>query len=233
MRQSASQKPPAGDLDGFPASRVGEGVTLYRSTTPDHGPGFFSSDGGGRFDLESPDGTLYAARSVHTAVMERIAPPVDVMLSDGRVRAVDGPYLGGGIEESDARRILIWEMTADRDLAMADLTNRHAAAFGVTMELSSGGGPDMYSVAQKWAAAFRAEGLNGIEYSSRFTSSTAAADNAIAVFSAAGPGNGPFIFGLTPSTLVESAAVAGITIRRSQSSPPPPAKDSLDSSRKS
>src|SRR5690606_16647458 len=151
-----------------------------------HGPGYFSSDGSGRFDLESPSGTLYAARSVHTAAMERIAGPVEQRDGDGRARTIDGPYLAGGIEEHDAENVLIWELTAERPVAMANLTDRGASAFGVTMELSGGGGPDMYAVAQEWAAAFAAESLGGIEYTSRFTSSTSPVDNAVAVFDAAG-----------------------------------------------
>jgi hypothetical protein len=197
------------------------GEVLFRSTNRENGAGYFSCDGGGRFDLSPPNGTLYAARSVHTAALERIRSPLEVPIGDGRIRRIEGPYIDGGIEEEDAEQVLIWELTAERRLEVANLTAQGAAAFGVTLELSGGGGPNAYNVAQKWAAKFHSEQFDGVEYSSRLASSTSRDDNAVAVFGQAGAGPGPFRIADAAKTLVELAGIARVNIRAARRSPPP------------
>lgn len=52
--------PPA-DLSGFPRHELRRSATLYEIHLVGQGPWWFSSDGLGRFDLNSPRGTCYLA----------------------------------------------------------------------------------------------------------------------------------------------------------------------------
>lgn len=218
----AQQSPPA-DLSGFPTSKLLKDDVVYRSTKVPNGPGFFAS-GGGRFDLEGTQGTLYVGRSIHCAAMERIGAPQHngPLDASGNPSRMPPPLSAGAIDEAFARTIAIFTLRATQSMNLADLTSRGAGLrFGVTGELSSGAGADAYSVTVEWAAALYEGGHDGVEYHSRFVSSTEREDNAIAVFGRAGNNLEPFEQ-VEETTLYDAAFAAGVIVRPAARSVPAP-----------
>lgn len=213
-REDSAQGSPE-NIDSFP-STICSGK-LYRSALaryPDFG--YFSS-GEGRFDLAPPHGTLYLARSIHSAVMERVAAPSTNPPSTGGLTRRRALLSGGKIDEEQARNILVWEVASESPLTLADLTAKKAARFGVTNELSSA--PGNYHLAQEWAAAFHEADLDGIEYNSRFVTSKKRSDNCVAVFGDSGAKNGSFSSVSDPTTLEEVAEEAGVEVVRATAAP--------------
>ncbi|SEB92057.1 RES domain-containing protein [Paramicrobacterium humi] len=202
-----------GNLAGFPASGC-EG-SLYRSTLDRYSSFGFYSSVGGRFDLSTPRGTLYLARSAHTAVMERVAAPIAQGATGGpkRNRSL---LREGKVGWEQARHILIWEIESREPVRLADLTTRRAADFGVTNELTS---TSHYELARQWASAFERAGFGGILYNSRFVTSKADVDSAVGIFGDAGAHDGPFVSVRPARTLVEAASDVGIGIRHTHAHP--------------
>ncbi len=154
-RQVVAQQPPSGSLHGFPTLSLTPEHPLYRAHTAGLGPWWFSSDGGGRFDLLVPRGTCYLADTALAALRERLG----VVL--GGSPAVPSSLLAGAV-------VSALQLPEGRDCA--DLQASAASAFGVTRELES---MVPYAVPQAWARAFDAEGLGGVAYGPRFSTGDA------------------------------------------------------------
>jgi hypothetical protein len=212
--RSAQRKPPA-DISRFPRSEILEGEVFYRTTLAPKGFGWFSSSSEGRFDLLSPRGTMYVARSVHCAAMERVAAPrpMPVDTKGRRARYLGSLVQGGSVAEEEADKILVYELTTTERISVADLTHEAAGRdFGVTNELSGSGGS--YAMPQIWAVYFDAKGFGGIEYRARFVTKEGPDQYAVAVFGEEKEHDGPFAATGPARTLTEAAADARIPIRR-------------------
>lgn len=164
-RQRITQEAPDVDvrLDAFPAVELASDREVVRVHGVQHGPGWFSSDQGGRFDLALPRGTCYAGDSLGVALREALggtARQDRVPASEARLRAAS----------------VLVGFTG----RFAAVSEPDAARFGVTAELTS---MPTYAVPQAWAAAFDASGFDGIRYAARFTPGPA---NSWAVFGPAG-----------------------------------------------
>jgi hypothetical protein len=169
-REHVVQGPPAGSLEGFPASELGPDTDLYRAHAAGRGPWWFGSGGEGRFDLPSPRGTCYTALDPESALRERI-----------------GPVLGGAatVPESLLADVVVSLLHVPAPRDVADLQSREAARFGVTRELET---MVPYAVPQHWARVFDSVGLGGVRYGPRFTPGDG---SALALFGAEGEAGWP------------------------------------------
>jgi hypothetical protein len=140
---------PGLDLTGFPTDDVSAG-TAFRAHSVGLGPWYFASSGDGRFDLEPPRGTCYAADSVRTAVRERLGDTV-----------VGRPFVAASV--ADAMQVSVIGLPPGR---YADTSGEGGEDFGVTSEL-----PVMvdYAVTHAWAETFADHLFDGIHYESRYT----------------------------------------------------------------
>lgn len=128
-----------GDLTGFPVTRSPQ--RLHRVCRAETGTWWFSSDMSGRFDLQPPEGTCYFATDDYGAIREasRLGPVTPAWVANREIRVVPGP--------ASAR--------------LAATTREAAAHFGTTSELAT---MIPYALPQRWAAAFRAAGFDGIRH---------------------------------------------------------------------
>jgi hypothetical protein len=128
-----------GDLTGFPMTRSPK--RLHRVCRAEKGTWWFSSEMSGRFDLRPPEGTCYFATDGYGAIREasRLGPVTPAWVSTREIRVVPGP--------TRAR--------------LAATTREAAARFGITNELAT---MIPYSLPQRWAAAFRAAGFDGMRH---------------------------------------------------------------------
>lgn len=169
-REVVAQGPPRVSLTRFPAYRISPQVTLFRAHGRARGSWWFSSDGGGRFDLPPPRGTCYLARDPLTAVREHLG----VVL--GSARAVPESALVDTV-------ISLLRLPEKRDVA--DVQDRGAGSFGVTRELET---MVPYPVPQAWARGWDDVGFGGVRYGPRFTPGDA---SAVALFDASGAKDWP------------------------------------------
>ena len=72
-RDTVALGPPTRPLRNFPACELTGGQPLHRGHRAGNGPWWFSSDGGGRFDLTPPRGTCYLAYDELTVANDGIA----------------------------------------------------------------------------------------------------------------------------------------------------------------
>jgi hypothetical protein len=160
-----AQGPPPADLSGFPSYRVEVSDDLFRAHSSSLGAWWFSSDGGGRFDLPPPRGTCYLALDPESAVRERL-----------------GPVLGSGdaVPDSLLADVVVSRLRVPAARELADLQSRGAARHGVTRELET---MVPYAVPQAWARALAEAGLGGVRYGPRFTPGQG---SAVALFGEAG-----------------------------------------------
>ncbi len=165
IRQRVTQREPPDDLRGFPARAHRRSV--FRAARV--APWWFCSCGDCRFDLDASSpfgqGTLYAGTDEVTGVLETIGPEL----------------IGKTISSRFLNERIIWELTYDRAVVLAELTAGAAAGFGVTNELSS---MVPYVVPQSWASAFERHGLDGLSYRTRFNPSPK--PTGVALFDAVG-----------------------------------------------
>jgi hypothetical protein len=116
-----------------------------RTTHPD--PWYFSSDGGGRFDLDSPLGTCYLASDKVGALREVLGPD----------------YVAGSVVAQvffDQRRI--WEATPTTmgwTQGIADLLDDRWDGLGLTNELFT---TSDYPATHSWARCFQVTGWDGL-----------------------------------------------------------------------
>lgn len=165
-----AQQRPAHDLTGFPRTVLAAGRAWFR----EHGhlgPWYFAAGPGGRFNLDSPRGTLYLANRSDCAARERIGPDLaDV----GRVAAslVHDRYVS--------------RLELPQDVVAAQLTNSHALTWGVVgNELVA---IDDYSLTRVWAQAFDQAGFDGLWGRLRFS---AGQGRGLSVFGAEGTRSWP------------------------------------------
>lgn len=150
----------------FPETRLLAGTTVYRSHAAQRGPWWFSSNGGGRFDLPGPDGTCYTAEAALITLLEAWSG----------IGVVPRPELA-------SREIS--RVTVRRDLNLADATSNRAIRFGVTSELFT---TTDYALTQQWAQTLREVGFDGIRYWARHD--LRHVHSCIAVFAASGDRTG-------------------------------------------
>ncbi|PZU04740.1 MAG: hypothetical protein DI630_00960 [Gordonia sp. (in: high G+C Gram-positive bacteria)] len=164
-RDSVALGPPARSLHGFPSCELTATRSLYRGHRAGNGPWWFSSSGGGRFDLTPPRGTCYLAYDELTAIRETVGAPLAAT---------------GVISDVFAADRQLSTLTVPHDHELADTCANEAADFGLTRELVS---MTPYAVPQEWAASFAAI-FAGLQYQTRFT--TGPNPNAVALFEDAG-----------------------------------------------
>lgn len=165
-RQRVALGPPPAVLDGFPRWRLRRSQTLYRAHRRQDGPGWFSSNLQGRFDLPPPDGTCYLALDELSAFRERLGERLSRL---------------GLLSAQEASGIVVSRLSVPRELRLADTCHRSAVLFGLTRELAT---LTPFALPQQWAAGFHVAGMGGVRYASRF--STADKANAVAVFGTGG-----------------------------------------------
>lgn len=177
-RQDRAHEPPdegAHDFCQFPRKTLRAGTVWYRQhadkpRNADRGAWYFAShdvlvDGGGRFDLTSPDGTCYLASTELGAVNECIGPE----------------YVARGWVDADliAGRVLS-TLELPVQTKAADVTAERATKFRVTNEVAT---TDRYDITQTWAQVLHDSGYGGIHSTLRFTPGAA---RGLALFGAAG-----------------------------------------------
>jgi hypothetical protein len=162
---------PPSSLNGFPET-AGPDV-LYRIHRHENGALFYSNDGGGRFDLRPPRGTLYCSASPRGAFIEVFRTPL-IPFAEVQARVLSHLSITRPIRLPAAVGRTV--ARADR-LRLADCTNAEARAFGVTAEIHA---TRDYAVCQRWAEAFAAAGFDGIAYLASHDPS--AEEVAVAVF---------------------------------------------------
>jgi len=148
---------------------------------------------GGRFDLSSPDGTCYVASSKEAAARELIGP--DFIAS----RKVNAQFV-------QDRSISTLPLPCKA--VLAKLTDQGAFNYGISNELSCAGS---YEIGQAWAAAFYAEGFNGIWYRPRFSTGD---DRAVALFDTEGLHE--YVFGETEPLQGTVESILGMKILDTQ-----------------
>jgi hypothetical protein len=153
---------PPDDLRRFPTYRLEAGRRLYRVHRAGNAPGWFSSDGSGRFDLGGDRGTLYLALSELGALIE--------VFRSGTL-----------VAEAEVATRRLSTVSSDSALTLADCAIGRARAYGITAEIHSS--PD-YDVTQAWAHALAAAGFAGIRY--RLRHDPAQREIGIALFGAGG-----------------------------------------------
>lgn len=203
-RDNVALGPPVRPLHGFPSCELRSNRPLYRGHSSTNGPWWFSSSGGGRFDLNPPHGTCYLAYDVLTAIRETV----------GTALANTGV-----ISDVFAADRQLSTLTVPRDRRLADTCADEAADFGLTRELVS---MTPYTVPHEWAAAFAAL-FAGLQYQTRFT--TGPNPNAVALFADAGEAIWPP--DPNPEPFITAARRCGFTVAsapRSVRIVPPPAK---------
>ncbi|MGV8875418.1 MAG: RES family NAD+ phosphorylase [Rhodococcus sp. (in: high G+C Gram-positive bacteria)] len=141
-----SEPQPVSELaERFPSYTYAAGTELFRSHRASLGTWWYSSNGGGRFDLDEPDGTCYLAEDEVVTLLE-----------------IFGGQLVVPSYEVDARAAST--ITLSSDVTLADLTANTGVAFGVTAEIFSTAD---YPLTQRWASALRAAGFDGLRYWAR------------------------------------------------------------------
>lgn len=188
-RDSVALRPPARPLRNFPSCELTTVQPLIRGHQAANGPWWFSSSGGGRFDLTPPRGTCYLAFDEDTAIRETVGAALAT---------------AGVITSDFAATRRLSTLTVPHAHQLADTCAAKAADFGLTRELAS---MTPYSVPQEWAAAFDAT-FSGLRYQTRFT--TGPHPNAVGLFGPAGEADWPTDPG--PESLTAAALRCGFTV---------------------
>jgi hypothetical protein len=173
-----------GDLHGFPATPPPS--TLVRVCRAGSGTWWFSADGSGRFDLDTPEGTCCFATDAYAAIREasRLGPVSTGWVADRELRRVEPP---------------------DPQARLAATTRKAAGRFGVTAELAT---MVPYDLPRRWAAAFRAAGFHGVRHQLRHDQR--ARPSGVALYGTAGAMDADHGAG-TPLT-GEAVEAAGVTV---------------------
>lgn len=161
-----SIQPPDPDqsLASFPAVTLRTNQRFYRCTRTTNGPWWFSSSGGGRFDLRPPRGTCYLATDAIAAVREALGP------TDGS-RLVTHQWF----EDRSVRQLRL-----SRPTRVAHTYAETASSHGVTLEINT---IVPYDIPQAWAAALDQAGHGGVAYLLRHS---AAPWRGVALFGSSG-----------------------------------------------
>ncbi|SFA45007.1 RES domain-containing protein [Rhodococcoides kroppenstedtii] len=188
-RDQVALAPPSRPLDGFPSCELTAAQVLHRGHRVSNGPWWFSSSGGGRFDLTPPRGTCYLAYDEVTAIRETVGAPLAA---------------SGVISAEFAAERQLSALAVPHGHHLADTSSAEAANYGITRELVS---MTPYAVPQEWASTFDAT-FDGLQYQTRFT--TGPTPNAVALFS--GAGESPWPVDLDPEPLTTAARRHGIAV---------------------
>ena len=199
-QQLALAAPTAEHLAGFPVSTIQTTKKFYRAHRTAHGAWFFSHDGSGRFDLPEPGGTCYLAESKTAALRETLGTR---LVASG---TVDRPELA-------LRQISL--LHVPETTKVANTTSAEAANHGATREFWTV--TPYRNTTQVWAAAWHQHGLGGVRYMGRFSTAIGTQARCLAVFGAAGPGDGRYLEDPAPTSASVTASAAGINI----TDPPP------------
>jgi RES domain len=127
---------------------------LYRAHKANAAPWWFSSNGGGRFDLRRPHGTCYLASDAEAAVRERWGEDLLAL---------------GYVPRKLAEATEVSQLRVPTGGRVADLCSAAAAHFGVMREINTTG---RYVITQAWAKALGplGERLLGVRYQPRLSS---------------------------------------------------------------
>jgi len=167
-RRNHLASPPAGlRAEQFPTHVHPADAPLYRVHRTSLGAIWFSSNQGGRFDLDAPGGSCYVAEDPVTALQEVFGGMLMVP-----------SYL---VEERAVSTV-----TATMDLILADLTDNRCMRFGLTAEAFT---TVDYSLTQRWAAVLCGAGFAGVRYWARHDLEHRRA--CVALFGAAGEADEP------------------------------------------
>jgi RES domain len=157
---------PTRPLRRFP-SLVVDGL-LWRVHRSERNPGWWSSDGSGRFDLSAPHGTLYAARQQLTGLLEAI----------GHADAATSFVTRGFLSERSITTFVV------EPVRLANLSDRRVGPMGVSNSITTTGD---YGRCQQWAEAWHDDlNFDGVRWRSRFDPATRS--NSVALFGRAGVG---------------------------------------------
>lgn len=172
------------DLSGFPA--VGPPSVMVRVCRASRSTWWFSSDGSGRFDLTSPEGTCYFATDAYAALREasRLGPVTPAWASSRELRTVRPP---------------------DPSARLAATTRRGAGRFGVTSELVT---VVPYGRSRRWATALREQGFDGLRH--ELSHDQRARPSGISWFGTTGSSHHPD--GAPTPITVDGLATAGVTV---------------------
>ncbi len=201
-REAPSLRPPperAEDLAEFPRAEIGANDTLWRVARRGKSPWWFSSSMAGRFHLPEPDGTCYLAKDDLAALLEVVGPDRN----------------GGTVSPEFIARRRIHRLRPGRSPALADLTARKAAAFGVTHEIHT---IVPYDLPQAWAARLHQSGFDGLCY---FARHDPASSDSLALFGESGedsardPGTGEPIGEDRLRRLTETYGIRVVDVPRS------------------
>lgn len=137
-----------------------------------HGPVYFASGRGGRFNLRYAAGTCYLAEEAVAAFLEAlqdVLPPLPAI------------YLPRA--EVDVRRVS--RLTLRTPVRLADCTSERAAAFGITGQVHASRRND-HGRTRSWAAALARAGFGGVRYFAKHN--PAQNSVSVALFGRAGAG---------------------------------------------
>lgn len=177
------------NLVDFPSWELLPSITLYRVHRSVHGPVYFASGRGGRFNLRYAAGTCYLAEEGVAAFLEAlqdVLPPLPTI------------YLPHA--EVAARRIS--QLTVIAPVRLADFTSERAAAFGITGEVHASRRND-HGRTRSSAAALARAGFAGLRYFAKHN--PAQNSISIALFGRAGAG----VSGATSNLNVHATEVIG------------------------
>ena len=138
------------DLLDFPSWELLPSFTLHRVHRSVHGPIYFASGRGGRFNLRYASGTCYLAEEGVAAFLEAlqdVLPPLPTT------------YLPR--PEVEARRIS--RLTVVAPVRLADFTSERAAAFGITGQVHASRRND-HGRTRAWAATLARAGFAEVRY---------------------------------------------------------------------
>lgn len=170
--------PPPSVLADFPPRELTPDVPLFRMHRQDRYPWWFCNDMEHRFDLWSPQGTCHAALDPLGCFIERF----------------------GGLKfvgQVDVDEQLLAVLRTRVVIRLADFTDRHAAAFGVTLGIDA---TAEYGLPQSWAANLQLAGFEGVMY--WLSHDTSAQLAGVAIFGKAGElRKGPWNFSVASQAI--------------------------------
>lgn len=167
----AVQPPRQGlDLSRFPRRSVRKDTLWFREHGP-LGPWYFASGPGGRYNLDTPSGTLYLANSEVAAAKERV----------GRELASTQRIPASLVQDRSVSCLLM-----PAQVSLAYLTAGQVDQWGVIANELATVAP--YDVPRAWARTFHAEGFDGLWTCLRYGNTTA---RCVALFGTEGPRGWP------------------------------------------
>lgn len=190
-RADSTQQPPepGADLAGFPTRTVTAGTQWHREHGA-HGPWYFASGPGGRFNLDEPHGTLYLANRPEAAARERVGPD----------HVQHGLIPRGVVQNRWVSDLLLQETVRAAQVNHDDAPDHRVVPELVVMR--------PYDTPRAWARAFFDAGLGGVWGALRHSSGTC---RGLSVFGTSGAHDWPVDPRPTPLSVVLDG-MAGLTV---------------------